>query len=453
MGCSILKQFVNFRVNGSCIFLWRLIELKPYQYFLGILVLSLVSACGGGGGNSSFASNNSNTTVPPADGIFRPALPNSKYGNQLDKCLNLPEEGTPCTLAAMSFIGQTTQAPTKDDILARTLVSHAWMATRFGQLLDSMPNDIRLLFRGVTGVVIGADIRPSHYSYNTGAIYLDPDRLWLTDAERNTVSTVPDFRSDFGSELKYVSLWRYLIAGNYAWRSTNGERSISDITIPMAALLFHELAHANDFMPPAQIPLVNPQNTVRQELESLYEKRVSYDLYSRIPLQSEILYGLGQVLFQGVKATELQRSYSASEVGQEFEVDGASDDYAYSTAYEDTAMLFEEVMMKYHYNADREVAFTDAPLNEGNYCNDYIVRWGQRNRIGDPLVKSRAQIVVSQLLGRSDTSAYFAILPSPKYMVSGTDWCTVGAMNGNFQKPHLEEMNSGDLLPPHSRPH
>jgi len=426
--------------------------LKPYQYFLGILVLSLLSACGGGGGGSSFVSNNSNTTVP-ADGVFRPAQSTSKYADQLDKCLNLPEKGTPCTLASLPFIGQVTQAPTKDDILARTQVSHAWMATRFGDLLDQMPGDIRLLFRAVTGVTIGADIRPSYYDPATGGIYLDPDDLWMTQAERDTISKAPDFRSDYGSDLKFVPLWRYVKNGSYAWHYTQtGTRSLNDLVMPLADLLFHELAHANDFMPPALLPYVSSQNTPSQQIDINSGKLISVDLYTRSPLMSDILHGLGQVLYQGATATAMEKTYTAVQVGGEFETDGASDTYAYSSPYEDTAMLFEEVMMKYHYNVDREVAFSDAPLNDGSYCNDYIVRWGQRNRIGDPLVKSRARIVVSQLLGRSDISAYFAILPSPKYMVGGTDWCTVGATNSNFQKPHLEEMNFGDLLPPHGHP-
>lgn len=423
--------------------------LKFFNYVLSACVLSLLTACGGGGGggNTSFEPKNTNVVVP--DGTFRPAQSSSEFGNVLDKCLNLPEGGTPCTLATLPFIGQRTQAPSKNDILARTIVTHTWMATRFGEMLDKMPNDIRLLFRGVTGIVIGADIRPSYYSSETGAIYLDPGHLWLSEAEYNTISKAPDYRSDFGSELKFVPLWRYLINGSYAWRSSSGDRGVDDIIVPLASLLFHELGHANDFMPPAQMSAINSQNTVRKALDDIYTKQVSYDLYSRAPLRSDVLYGLGQVLYQGATATAEEKSYTASQVGQEFEADGASDDYAYSTAYEDTAMLFEEVMMKYHFNADREVAFSDAPLNDGTYCDDYVVRWGQLNRIGDPYVKARAEIVVSQILGRSDTFSYFSILPAPRYMVSGADWCTIATSSGVMQKPQRREINKDDLLPPH----
>ncbi len=430
--------------------------LKFYKHALSICALSFLSACGGGGGgggNTSFGPVGE-TVVSAPDGTFRAAQSGSPYRQVLVDCLAPSNNAKACTLATLPFIGQHASNPTKSDILDHTIVSHAWMATRFGDLLDQMPGDIRLLFRGVTGVTIGADIRPSYYDPATGGIYLDPDDLWMTQAERDTISKAPDFRSEYGSELKFVPLWRYVKNGSYAWHyTTTGTRSLNDLVMPLADLLFHELAHANDFMPPALLPYVSPQNTANQQIDTNSGKLISLDLYARSPLMSDIMHGLGQVLYQGATATAMEKTYSAGQVGSEFETDGASDTYAYSSPYEDTAMLFEEVMMRYHYSVDREVAFSDAPLNDGSYCNDYIVRWGQRNRIGDPLVKSRAQIVVKQLLGRDDTFVYFAILPSPKYMVSGADWCTVGTTNSNLQKPLLEEMNSGDLLPPHNHPH
>jgi hypothetical protein len=210
------------------------------------------------------------------------------------------------------------------------------------------------------------------------------------------------------------------------------------------------LAHANDFMPPALLPNVSSQNTVDQQVDANFNNMTTTNLYNTNPLMSEIMHGLGQVLFQGAKATTQEKTYTAAQVGVEFASDGASDAYAYSSPFEDTAMLFEEVMMKYHYNVDREMAFTDAPLNDGSFCDDYVVRWGQRNRIGDPLVKARAQKVVGQLLGRTDTFVYFAILPTPRFMVNGSDWCSIEVTNnGILRKPQLRPLNPADRLPPH----
>lgn len=432
--------------------------LKLFKIVLSVSAFAMLAACGGGGGGNSDLGLTGNTIVTPPDGTFRAAQATSPYRQVLVNCLMPATNGSLCKLATLPFIGQHAIAPTKADILAHTIVSHPWMATRFSELLDQMPNDILLLFRGVTGVTIGADIRPSYYDPETGGIYLDPEDLWLNLAERNTVSKVPDFRSDFGSDLKFAEFWRYVKDGDYAWSyypldGAVSTRSISDIVKPMASLLFHELAHANDFMPPALLSSVNSQNTVIEQSDAFGNNYISVDLNNRSPLLSSVMKAIGQVLYRGVTATSAQKQLTAGQVGQEFETDGASAGYAYSSMYEDTAMLFEEVMMKYHYNIDREQAFVDQPTVSNPSCDMYVVRWGQRNRIGDPLVKSRAQIVVGQLLGRTDTSAYFAILPSPRYMVNGAGWCSnldlMAPSSNNMQKTRVREMHPTDLLPPH----
>jgi hypothetical protein len=227
-------------------------------------------------------------------------------------------------------------------------------------------------------------------------------------------------------------------------------RSISDIVRPMAALLFHELAHANDFMPPAYVAQVNPQLTPSAAIDALASERTSTGLTLQAPLNSQMQFGLAQVMFRGAKATETQKRLLPEQVGLDFAIDGANDSYNYSSQFEDTAMLFEEVMMKYHYNVDREVAFTDAPPVTGASCASYVVRWGVRNRVGDPLVKARAQLIVQKLLGVNNTTTYFASLPGPKSMVTGVDWCsslTALGRDGGMQKMSLEPMPERNLLP------
>lgn len=415
----------------------------------------LIAACGGGGNSGS----KGGAIVVPPDGTFRPAVSSSPYTDVLDRCLTAERTADACRLSRLPYIGQRTNVPSTQDILAHTLVSHPWMATRFQQLLDQMPEDIRLMFRGVTGVVIGADIRPSYYWSVTGAIYLDPADLWLTRPERDTISRAPDYRSEFARELNFVSLWRYVEGNRYAWDyyPLNGgveSRPLSAIVRPMAALLFHELAHANDFIPPARLGLINPNNTPQEQSQSFANFRASVDLDAQAPLNSDLWYGLASVMFDGVTATPTQKQLTADYVGAEFENDGASDDYAYASIYEDTAMLFEEVMMKYHFKVDRELAFTDAPFTGDASCSAYVVRWGQRNRIADPLVESRARLVVQQLLDKDDVSVYFADLPSPRYLTNNLDWCANLTAFGNssvLQKPSEENIRPTDLKHRHAQ--
>jgi len=321
------------------------------------------------------------------------------------------------------------------------------------------------LFGGVTAVVIAADIRPSFYTSRTGAIYLDPASFWLTNSEKQSIETEEDFRASFGDSLNFVSLWRYVIGNDYAWQSyslTGSEtRTIDDIVLPIASLLFHELAHANDIIPPTLVSTFDNSLTVAATANSVANQNTASQLLNFQPLNSSLLKALGNVLFQGVTATANQRALSAMEVGLEFEIDGASDDYAYSSQFEDVAMLFEEVMMKYHFGVDRELAYTDAPADPGSrICSDYVVRWGYRNRLADPLVRSRAELVVQELLNRNDVSSYLAVFSVPVSMMDGLDWCenlaqfptsTAPGQRSGQQKPHLLLLPESDLRPIHWR--
>jgi len=295
-------------------------------------------------------------------------------------------------------------------------------------VLQQMPTDMLQLFGGVTAVVIAADIRPSFYTSRTGAIYLDPASFWLTVAEKQTIDTDEDYRAGFGDGLSFVSLWRYVIGNQYAWRSYSltdtSTRTLDDIVLPIAALLFHELAHANDIIPPTLVSTFDSSLTVATAATSAASQNTASQLVRSQPLTSQLLMSLGQVLFQGTTATMAQQALTPTEVGLEFEVDGASDDYAYSSQFEDVAMLFEEVMMKYHFGVDRELAYTDAPADpDSRLCTDYVVRWGFRNRLADNLVRSRAELVVQQLLNRTDVSTYFTDFTLPISMLNGVDWC------------------------------
>lgn len=423
--------------------------IKCYIRLVIVIAAAFIAACGGSGNNKD---NDNTTPTPIVDGTFRPAVSNSAYNDVLVSCINAETTSSACRLSRLPFIGQETSTPTKADIMARVIVSHPWMATRFSQLLDEMPQDVYLLFRGVTGIAIGADIRPSYYWAVTGAIYLDPADLWLTASERNSISKAPDYRGEFARELAFTSLWRYVQGNDYAWDyypldGNVSSRPLNAIVEPMAALLFHELAHANDFIPPALMAQINTQNKPLDQAIAFEDRNISVDLNYYFPLNSELLYDLAAVMFDGETATTAQKLIDAETVGLAFESDGASDDYAYSSLFEDTAMLFEEVMMKYHFNVDRELAFTDSPFTADAGCEAYVVRWGQRNRVGNPVIQARAGIVLQQLLNRNDVSAYFTGIPAPRFMVNGMDWCANLSNFGVANSAKIQKSSHRTLRP------
>lgn len=401
-----------------------------------LVLIHSVAACGGGGGSAGAAPPANN---PPDPAVLSVAVPNGPYSNVLIDCVLAETGNQSCTLDTLPLLGQEVSNPSIDDILTRTVISHAWMGTRFRQVLESMPADVLTLLKSVTAIMIDADIRPSNYTPLTGAIYFDPAYLWLTNAEKATVSKVPDYRSDFGRDLGFASLVRYVEGTEYAWGyfplDGNESRSIDDIIEPFARVLFHELAHAIDVFPPPKIVNLDSTMTVREAAASSNGIHVSMQLDGFLPLNSQMWLDLARVLYAGENSTVAQRALTPQQVGIEFENDGANDDYAYSSIYEDTAMLFMEVMMKHHYGIDREIAYTDAPAaGEEQYCDSYIVRWGFRNRIGDPQVKSRAELVLQLLLDQADVSGYLVNLTVPKQMTNGLNWCTIQNLNAPPQK-------------------
>jgi hypothetical protein len=368
-----------------------------------------------------------------SDAALFPAVADAEYADVLVDCVSAETVDESCLLSTLPLIGQQGTAPTIETIMSRTVISDDWMAQRFRQYLQVAPAEIINLFGAVTAVVIARDIRPSFYTTGTAAIYLDPADLWLTNAEKATIDRAADYRSDFGNELAFVPLFRYVVGQDYAWDNfsltDDSERTIADIILPLSALLLHELAHANDVFPPSLITSLDSSETAVEAAFFRADSGVSAILSGFSPLNSETLMGLGEVLYAGRTATDLEKSLSATDVGNEFEPDGASDSYSYSSTFEDVAMLFEEVMLKHLFNVDREFAYTDAPP-EGleQFCDGYVIQWGFRNRVSETLVESRAELVLQELLGQADVSDYLASLDDPQRMTNGIDWCTIQAL-------------------------
>ncbi len=369
---------------------------------------------GGGGAPSELDDTKAFVTDGPRSSVMAP-------------CIRARTTGESCSLTELPLLSMEVDVPEIDDIMERLVVSHDWMGARFGEALALLPLEILDLMGAVTAIVIDDEIRPSYYSSRTGAIHLDPARLWLTNEEKATVSTEPDYRSDFGAELGFLSLARYVLNDAYAYpfHPLDGteEREIGDILYRLAALLLHELAHANDYFPPSIIADLDPNQSVAQAADTWKPERVSERLTADSPLTSEMLFGLAEVMFRGRAASDSQRALSAAEVGADFAPDVGNASYSYTSQWEDVAMLFEEAMMKYLFDIDRDIAFTPVPADPAG-CSDYIVEWGSRNRVGDAEVIARAEFVVTEMLPGLDFSLFFEGLPFPTPMQTGLDWCS-----------------------------
>ncbi len=377
---------------------------------------------------------------------LKPFNSSATYSSVLKECVTAEETNDLCTLSKLPLLGQEVDNPTVDDIMNRLVISHDWMADNFEEILYSLPADILPLFKALTAVVIDDDIRPAFYTTSTGAIYLDPAYLWMTVADKQTINPKQDYRAGFGNAL-ILEAWGYYTDGNdYAFRygslTDDSERSLEDTTHLLARLIFHELAHANDFIPQGSYGSMDNAMTVSQVSSALAEQRPSNVLDDDYPLNSSLLYGLADVLYFGETASAAQSEISAEQAGNEFEPDGASDHYGYSNQYEDAAMLFETSLMKFLFGFDYDTSFVAKPEVEDG-CDSYIVEWGQFNRLGDTNVKTRAQYIVGEILPNLDTTMFFQDLETPTDMTSGIGWCeNLAAKGGGSAMDKLQKPSS-----------
>ncbi|NQZ13057.1 MAG: hypothetical protein HRT35_38415, partial [Algicola sp.] len=290
------------------------------------LALTQLTGCGGGGSDASpQTQDGGGGNFDPAPAILAAYNPSTAFASNIVACVTT----TTCTLETLPLIGNANDTPTVDQIMDQLVVSHDWMAQRFKEMLEASPEQMLKLFRAVTAVVISSDIRPSHYKNATGAIYIDPALLWLTNAEKATIDQTPDFRSNYGKDLQFVRVWRFIIDNDYAWRSyslTGTEVRTFDDTFVLASWVFyHELAHANDCVTPLNMASFDQNQTFSDNITAQMDAGtcVYQQLTSQNPLLSQTWLNLAQVFYQGANSTTEQRAMTPIGAGDAFALDHA----------------------------------------------------------------------------------------------------------------------------------
>lgn len=408
--------------------------------FLCAVLGALAVGCSGSAGGAKPGADLS----PVADeslSDIRVAGGKSPYADAIVGCVRIIRSSDSCTLKKLPLIGQEFESPTVDDIMTRVVVSHDWMAERFRAVLNELPADIPTLLKATTAIVIDADVRPSHYNTRTGALYLDPAMLWLSNEEKATINPTKDYRSGYGEGLRFQDVWRYVKGNERAYKKlpldSDETRELKDIVHLVAVVLYHESSHANDSFPASKRSGLNSDETVYQAFLGNTES-IARTLGAKYPLKSDFLFDMAQILMVGLLPGDIQKETAAEDMGVALEADGANDIYNYvspatslamAVLREDVAMLFEETMMKYHFNIDRDVGFLqDNQL--GEKCDDFILKWGVRNRIADPRVIERAKFVAGMVNPGQDISSFFQGLSAPAALPINQGWCSTINPNG-----------------------
>ena len=350
----------------------------------------------------------------------------SPYKVALEKCIynnNIPNPPN-CTFTDLPLIGMQNNSPTIDDILNRTLVSHEWMGDRFSDYLQNSaagPDMLKLL-RGVTAIVISYDVRPSFYWSATGAIYLDANNFWQLPTERDTLNDQPDYRSDFGSDLQFSVFWRYTKDNDYYPKARIDKqdriaRDFSDLEASISWLMYHELAHANDFFPPSSWQTINLSTT---PLDYSRNNEARSDLLDdTFPLRSDEMHALAQVRFRNETPTTAQGNYRGTDIESFFTPDISASFYSYLTIREDFATLVERYMMLYRLGAEADVAIIDGETQN----EEPLVVWGQRNRISESSLEDRTVFAVERVYPElGDIRGKLQGLSEPILMTPNIGW-------------------------------
>lgn len=314
-------------------------------------------------------------------------------------------EGGMCHLAYLPFIGQVNPEPSIDDIMDRVVVSHDWMAKNFELFLRQYDrhDDFKRLLRSATAIVISDNVKPSFYWGGTGTMYLSADYLWMTPEQRAVLSSPKDYRAQYMQTFDYLFDFDYernkqsVMFNSDYYPSLNKGRSLETIALPLASLLYHELAHANDYFPQQQLHRTDGYSIAQLAKLAPYElisdsSSVSNDLTSSYPLTNGMLKGLAQVWYGGRTPTAIQLNYQGEQVADAYFTDRANDEYGYYTAQEDVAMLFEEAMMLTRFGVNRY-----SMLMDNSQSVPTIIR-GQKNRISDPMINNRVNLVTAKIL-------------------------------------------------------
>lgn len=400
-----------------------------------LILLSLAFSFGCSKKSSSIpADHNDEALILNADFYQHPEeikMYNSWQANAetIKKCAFADKAKDSCTIKDSPLIGIGKSSLSVEDILNKTMTSNPIYIDTFRSVLNSMPKESLMMFGSVNAVVISERILPSFYTYQSGAIYLSASYFWKTPEEKAAATPKRDFRESFGVTLQFSETSDYVKDNKSIYESNRAKyRTNAELAPMLIRLIFHELAHANDFFPRNfyNSKDLDLSKTYYEMTDARWEKEEILSQKHKTNLKSDILLNIGKVLFQGDTPLKSDLDTTAYVVLEEFKNDGAADMYAYSTPREDLAMLVEKNLMHYYFKYASYAVFIKYP--HANFTipesYSYPIAGGIKNKIADIKVKERAQHVLEQIFDLSFSQKVINSLESlrPTDIPENADW-------------------------------
>ncbi len=380
---------------------------------LHLILLSLIFALGCSKSSSIPVDHNEQAVLTNGDfflhpeevHLYNPAQPNA---DKIKTCAFANENEKSCAVNESPLIGMGKDSITIEDILDKTMSSKPEYIETFRYVLNKMPRETLSMFGAVNAVVISERINPSFYTYRSGAIYLSASYFWKTPEEKAVATVTKDYRESFGMTLQFSETNDYINmkSKQSAYDALSKKYRTNDDLFPLLSrLLWHELAHANDFFPKS---FYNSQDleaskTFYEITDLRWDKKQILSQNLKTNLNSEILLRMGEVLYQGDTATQKDLDTSARAIVEEYKNDSAADLYAYSTPREDLAMLVEKSFMYHYYGFSSYTLFIKYP--QANFTVpesfDYPIAGGIKDKVADNKVKERVQGVLEGIFDYS----------------------------------------------------
>jgi len=385
-----------------------------------------------GGSEGGDPSNNSNgdtpggtdpNAQPPADNfvVIRPFVPDeqkqpltiadakpfrtaSAYSSVLKTCYQVAVANA-CNLGVLPLIGQEAAEPTIDSIMNRVVVTHDWMGTRFEQILSRYSQDELNLFKPVAIIFIGSSVNNSTYLGGKAVLELGPSLLWLTPDEKFAIETntsnddtgiTVNTRDALQFSTVFFNLKDNIIVDS---NSDQTERDWNSMFYRLTPQLYQRSIFAANRINPAtytaELSNTTPLDLFSETTSGLFAQTLHDD--PTLTDNDSELYGLANVYYKNMIATDFQKTRTAGDVGARFANQGKMDFFSYTSPVADAQQLFAAGMLLYKHGITTDILFLDA----ANANFNQIIGFGQSNRMASGLVAPRAKFVMQAVLGSS----------------------------------------------------
>ncbi len=362
---------------------------------------------------------------------FSPAVPGGPYATVLNQCVLGPlcsdPSPTTCTGDELPLIGQRVDTPDVDTVMQHVLVYRPWMANRFREVLQSMHPDALLLLKATTSIVIGglSDSVGGFYEPGTATVYVHANQLAITEEQRLDLADIADPPDDVAAAHRARSAvgaradgFQFRIPHIRLSKGTDA-RSILNATAGQT--LLHEAMHALDARPFATIESIDRSQPMAENYTGF---EMSSYLTSEAPLTSDTMAALAAVEFSGAKITPELRALTPADVAREFAPKGAVTFFGHTNRYEDLATLMDHVWAWHAQGTQIQVGVVNKAGCGGGGSS--LVYYGARNRVLEPQVRRRAELILDRFMPTSVSARIkqsLDRLPGPQYLARGSNWC------------------------------